>query len=54
MKGRPLDDRKLARMLGRYEIKPKVLKSVNRRGYRREDLVDVWSRYLPVPSPQGA
>jgi hypothetical protein len=54
MKGRPLDDRKLARMLGRYEIKPKVLKSVNRRGYRRDDLVDVWSRYLPVPSPQEA
>jgi hypothetical protein len=54
IKGRPLDDRGLAQRLRRYEIRPKVLKSVNLRGYRREDFEDAWSRYLAPQSSQEA
>jgi hypothetical protein len=54
IRGRPLDDRGLAQRLRRYEIRPKVLKSVNRRGYRREDFEDAWLRYLAPLSSQGA
>jgi hypothetical protein len=54
IKGKPLDDRGLAVRLRKYEIKPKVLKAFNRRGYRREDLADSWQRYLPPPSATDA
>ncbi|MFL6835644.1 MAG: DUF3631 domain-containing protein, partial [Xanthobacteraceae bacterium] len=54
IRGRPLDDRGLAQRLRRYEIRPKVLKSVNQRGYRREDFEDAWLRYLAPLSCQGA
>jgi hypothetical protein len=50
IKGKPLDDRGLAQRLRKYEIRPKVLKSANLRGYRAEDLQDAWSRYLPPVS----
>jgi hypothetical protein len=54
IKGKPLDDRGLAVRLRKYEIKPKVLKAFNRRGYRREDLADSWQRYLPPTVPEDA
>jgi Protein of unknown function (DUF3631) len=54
IRGRPLDDRGVAQRLRRYEIRPKVLKSVNQRGYRREDFEDAWLRYLAPLSSQGA
>jgi hypothetical protein len=54
IKGKPLDSRGLARWLAKYEVKPKVLKSVNLRGYRAEDLQDAWARYLPPPAAQEA
>jgi hypothetical protein len=54
IRGRPLDDRGLAQRLRKYEIRPKVLKSVNQRGYRREDFEDAWLRYLAPLSSQGA
>lgn len=51
--GRPLDARRLARELGRYNIRPKDLKLPGgsvRKGYRTDGpdgLADVWLRYLP-------
>ena len=53
LKGRPLDDRGLARELRQYGIKPRVLGSValDPRGYRREDFVDAWEA---IPPPIAA
>lgn len=51
LKGKPLDARGLAFRLGKYGIGPKQLKAINRKGYRRDELADAWSRYLPVVSP---
>ena len=55
MRGRPLDDRGLARRLSRYGIKPKVIRfgETLARGYDRADLHDAWDRYLGPP-PGGA
>ncbi|GAA1969277.1 DUF3631 domain-containing protein [Terrabacter lapilli] len=50
LKGKPLDARGLAFRLGKYGIGPRQLKAINRKGYRRDDLADAWSRYLPVVS----
>jgi hypothetical protein len=49
IKGRPLDDRRLAGRLRQYGIKPRVVRigGATPRGYRREDFVDAWERYLP-------
>lgn len=52
--GHPLDARGLSRRLGKYQVKPTVVRVGDKthRGYRREDLHDVWNRYLPsVVSP---
>ena len=55
LRGKPLDSRGLSRRLAKYQVKPMQLRigDKNLRGYRREDLHDVWMRYLgePVPSP---
>jgi len=54
--GKPLDSRGLSRRLSKYQVTPKQLGRVgeknNPRGYRREDLHEVWLRYLgeAVPS----
>jgi hypothetical protein len=51
--GRPLDARRLAREMARYNIRPKDLKLPGgsvRKGYRTDGpdgLTDVWLRYLP-------
>ena len=49
LKGKPLDARKLARLLHPYGItsKPIRLSTGVVKGYARQDLYDAWSRYLP-------
>jgi hypothetical protein len=49
MKGKPLNDRGLAKLLKPYGIKPKVVRLGGEvaRGYVREDFHDAWQRYLP-------
>jgi Protein of unknown function (DUF3631) len=52
LKGKPITDNQLARRLKQYEVKPKTLRlerNVIAKGYAREDLHDVWRRYLPSP-----
>jgi hypothetical protein len=48
MYGKPIDQRRLARMLGQYGVKSRAVRigDTTPRGYRREDLADAWSRYL--------
>lgn len=56
LKGKPLDGRRLARMLSSYEVKPRKMRvgPTTQNGYRRTDLYDVWQRYLPSsPEVQG-
>jgi hypothetical protein len=53
LKGKPLDERGLARRLRQYGIKPDRVRQgrVQSRGYTRADLHDAWIRYLPpLPS----
>ena len=49
MRGKPITDRGLARLLNGYEIKPKLVRIGGdvARGYAREDFHDAWKRYLP-------
>lgn len=51
IRGKPLDDRGLARRLLRYGIKPKPIRfgESTARGYERADLHDAWDRYLGSP-----
>ncbi len=53
LRGKPLDARRLARMLGKYAAKPAVIRlgAITLRGYRRGDLADAWGRYLPPALP---
>jgi uncharacterized protein DUF3631 len=59
IRGKPLSDLGLARRLRGYGIKPRLMrfdpdpKTNPARGYRKEDFVDAWVRYLP-PSHQEA
>lgn len=49
LKGREIDARGLAWRLSKYGVKPKILRIGEdvARGYARDDLWDVWERYLP-------
>jgi Protein of unknown function (DUF3631) len=49
LRGKPLDARGLARRLKPYEVRPTTIRvgDATPKGYRREDLADAWSRYLP-------
>lgn len=49
LRGKPLDARGLARRLRAYGAESKSVRvgETTRKGYRREDLHDAWSRYLP-------
>jgi hypothetical protein len=49
LKGKQLSDAQLARRLRQYGVKSRVIRIGNAtpRGYTREDLYDVWRRYLP-------
>lgn len=51
LRGKPLDARRLARLLANYQVRSVDVKldGVNRKGYRRENLHDTWCRYLPDP-----
>lgn len=54
--GKPLDARRLSRMLQAYEIKSRTIRmeTTTPKGYRREDLQDAWQRYLPPLVSQEA
>lgn len=56
IRGKPLNDRGLAVRLRPYGIKPRVIRvgSTTPRGYRREDFVDAWTRYLQPLPPESA
>jgi len=56
LKGKPITDNQLGRRLRQYGVKSKVIRIGNStpRGYRREDLRDVWRRYLPSLSEKPA
>jgi len=55
LRGKPIDDRRLAFRLREYGIKSRTLNlggEQRAKGYVREDLHDAWGRYLtPPPSP---
>lgn len=48
LRGKPLDVRGLARRLRKYDVRPDTHRFDDeiRRGYRREDFHDAWTRYL--------
>jgi Protein of unknown function (DUF3631) len=47
--GRPITANAIARLLKPYEVKPKKLRigDATPRGYRRDQFVDAWERYIP-------
>src|SRR5829696_4740063 len=50
IRGKPLDARGLSRRLGKYGLKPRTVRLDDDRtlkGYHRDELADLWSRYLP-------
>jgi hypothetical protein len=53
LKGKPLDERNLSRLLKQYGVKSKTVRigDSTPKGYARVDLHDAWARYLPQPSP---
>lgn len=55
LRGVPLTDRGLAQRLRPYGTRPTTLRigDTTPKGYRRSDLWDAWTRYLP-PSPSGS
>lgn len=56
MRGKPIDPRKLARVLSPYEIRSCNLRVSGNivKGYRRSDFQDAWDRYLPSPPKNSA
>jgi hypothetical protein len=55
LKGKPITDRQLSQRLGPYGVRPRTLRfelNLVAKGFRREDLHDVWRRYLPSLSPE--
>jgi putative DNA primase/helicase len=55
-RGRPITDRLVARLLGRFRVKPKSIRigDATPKGYLRDDLADVFARYLAVPAATSA
>jgi hypothetical protein len=50
--GKPLTQRGLARMVGRFGVAPRVIRLADGstpRGYLKSSFSDAWERYLPVP-----
>ena len=49
LRGKPIDDRWLARQLSRYGIRPRTLRigEAQAKGYCQEDMVDTVRRYVP-------
>ena len=56
LKGKPITDRQLSQRLGAYGVKSKTVRIVaaTPRGYTRADLHDLWRRYLPPLTDEGA
>lgn len=56
LRGKELDNRGLAKRLRPYDVHPVDVRidDVVRKGYRAEDLLDAWSRYLSTPSDTSA
>lgn len=56
LRGKPLDPRGLASRLRQYGVKSITVRigDATARGYRREDLLDPWSRYLAAVSDKSA
>jgi Protein of unknown function (DUF3631) len=51
--GRPITARGIARLLARYEIRPKSVRlddETTAKGYKRDQFEDAWTRYLPSES----
>lgn len=55
MRGQPMKDRQLAKLLKPYGVAPKLVKIAGQtsRGYDRTDLHDPWKRYLPPQSDKS-
>lgn len=53
LRGKPLNDRGLAKLLRQYEVHSRDVRVVDevKKGYVRCDLYDPWSRYLAAPAP---
>jgi hypothetical protein len=49
LRGKALDARSLANRLAKYEVRPASIRIGDRtgKGYKRDDLADVWARYVP-------
>jgi hypothetical protein len=56
LKGKPITDRQLSQRLGAYGVKSKTVRFgvATPRGYARTDLHDLWRRYLPPLTDEGA
>lgn len=56
LRGKPLSDRRLAALLRPYGVSSKQIKldNINQRGYRRDDLLDAWTRYVHSPPEESA
>jgi hypothetical protein len=56
LRGHPLDARGLSRRLRRYGVAPRTVRVGNStpKGYRRDDLSDLWTRYLSPPPDKSA
>lgn len=56
LKGKPLDARGLSWRLKQYGVKPRTIRTgyATPKGYRREDLLDAWARYLPEEKTETA
>ena len=54
--GKPIDSRKLARLLRPFGVKSTKVKidGISLQGYRRDQLADSWKRWLPPPTPAEA
>jgi hypothetical protein len=55
-RGRPITDRLVARLLGRFRVKPKSIRvgDATPKGYLRDDLADAFARYLAAPAATSA
>ena len=55
LRGKPIDATRLSRYLKQYGVGPKPIRvgADVARGYKREDLHDPWSRYLPPVHPEA-
>jgi hypothetical protein len=54
-RGRELDGRRLAALLKPFGIRSKQVRvgATTKKGYRREDFIDAWNRYLPGSAAEG-